>query len=449
MLVHSVEQWLARGVRKPALVLHTSSVSYGTEILRSLSGLQLPWLLPDNVYWELTILSESRCFGAAASYILAAGQRVCWDLEQLYATSSAGQDRCQLWNGEMLFLFGDLAKQREFASHMQPLAQGYLLNNTSWLCRRDTGSVCAFSDPGIREKVTPVILSPGMWSPAFGQEDFLYVQGSSQKVSCRDLRKTGKSGNYADLYTWDAAPGKYLKIYRNCTYSDMYLKKIQLFSRLAGKLPDYPLALPEELLLMPNGRLAGYTMKTCCGKVMRNYVICGWDGQSLERVIRNLLRLLLELHCMHIQVNDLSVNNILVDDNGQVSIVDCDSFQYADFPGGCMTPIYQHPELLAAEPYKTLHEPRHEYFSFAVLLFQCLFYCDPLGLELEKDTPDKPDWKNSSFRLDTDADAASCVNRDVWHIWQQQEPGLRKLFSDVFHFREDISFGAWIRELER
>ena len=191
-------------------------------------------------------------------------------------------------------------------------------------------------------------------------------------------------------------------------------------------------------------------MPKCEGSALRDYVLTGWKGHDLELILKRLILLLLELHNLHIIVNDLSGNNILIDDSDHVSIVDCDSFQLLHYPGGAVTEIYRHPEISSQHFRDSLREPRHEYFAFAVLVFQCLFYDIPLRQRQDTAEDIELNWTNASFPLDviTGPEQAKKANPDILRLWEQQPEAIRRIFSDEFLFRGDHSLGAWIRALE-
>ena len=149
---------------------------------------------------------------------------------------------------------------------------------------------------------------------------------------------------------------------------------------------------------------------------------------------------------MHIHVNDLSFNNVLIDTKDNVGFVDCDSFQITNYPGGGITKIYQHPEISDAEFSTKLREPRHEYFALAVLLFQCIFGDEPLRQVQFAFDDTELNWNTATFPLQID-DYSNKSNKSIQAIWFKQPRELRKAFFDEFTFRQDISIGSWTRIL--
>lgn len=465
MIYSAIKQWYyasRTSDRVPiGIVLHTSCVNYPEEELRALKTLPIFWVLPDNVRWELRLLSESRIFGHKAALLLEGaaerrppeswGKAGKWDLEQLYRTCSAPVQPEDLFPGRLIFAFGDLNKLDEFLARVRPITGHFVLINSEWSCVKGYPTVFPLEKAmsGSMRRAKP--LSFGMKIPKLstisGLECQSYRKGPTV-VTGRDFEPTGKSGSYAQIYTSSRFPNKYVKIYKERTLAGNYARKLYRLATLKNSIGPYPLALPETLLVIGGDQVAGFTMPRCKGRTIRELLRIDWEKRDLGSIFKSLLLLLLELHCLHILVNDLSINNILVDEDDRIYLVDCDSFQVFHYPGGGITPAYRHPEIQAGRCNEILREPRHEYFAFAVLMFMLLFFVEPLQ-QCQGEDDDRPlEWDCVKFELDLDDADNGRVNKRMLQAWIDQDPALKKLFADTFHFRSDHSFGAWIRALE-
>ncbi|GAA2347848.1 hypothetical protein [Dactylosporangium salmoneum] len=97
---------------------------------------------------------------------------------------------------------------------------------------------------------------------------------------------------------------------------------------------------------------------------------------TLLRVARNLTRLFGRLHRAGVVVGDVSPGNVLVEPDGRVVLIDCDSVQFTDpatgraFPAEHVTPEYAPGQALAHG------DVSHDLFGLAVLICQLLMEGD-------------------------------------------------------------------------
>ena len=131
----------------------------------------------------------------------------------------------------------------------------------------------------------------------------------------------------------------------------------------------------------------------------------------------------------------------MVDDLDRVYLVDTDSFQMRNYPGGTMTSYYRHPGV-RGNLYATLRDPVYEYFAYAALQQQCYMGLhNPLGDPPERREGDpEPDWDNTPFDPDRNYPDSAL------EIWNDPAVfGYRKGMLREFTFQRDLSFGAWLR----
>ncbi len=452
MIAREIERWLrlhSRRSGKPlGVVLHTSCLNYDTEQVRQIAQMGCRLVLPDNVFWELELLKGSKtAYGTKARKLLELNEKVCrvgWDLEQLYLPNLGGLIRSDLYDGTMVFLFGDLNKQDEFLKQVCPMERCHILLHADWemedrpvICSLNSVRDCSYREAVGLSKSVDV-------SPLFKLTEIrCYCGGSSRTISGRDFVKTGMYGSYSRIYTHNAYPGRYFKIYKEKAQTDTSAQKLRELMQYVRKKPIAFAAFPEALLVTENNMIVGYGVPIRHGRPLREYCERRWNGKSPEQIaaiIKELLLELLELHLHGILVNDLSNNNILVSGNDTVHFVDCDSMQFKSYPGGAITELYRHPQISRGTELRELRQPRHEYFALAVLLFQCYVSGDPLYGE-------NANWTNSKFEFGENLYDGANVNEDLWENWKGLTDVLRRMFSDVFLLRRDYSIGAWYRGL--
>lgn len=429
------------------LILHTSCLNYEISSFRRLAEAGFRMLLPDNVYWELRMMTRSKTrYAQRAAYLLEDADEILpWELEELYRSGMVA-DISRRNTDVFLFLFGDLNKQDEFLANVQPLDGCYILisHDWNWNGRK---MVCDLNRSRNGAYRSAVAMTPSMdVSEISGLDPVLCwdPDGEYAVTSGTDYRKTELCGTYSILYTHPEYSGSLFKIYRAKAYEGEYAQKLLQLQAFARRFPTPYAALPNLLLNTAQGNMVGYSMSDFQAIPLRVHINNGWEGKSIQdmgQILSELFLKLLELHTRHILVNDLSYNNILVDGENCVYLVDCDSFQYYNFAGGAMTAIYRHRQIDPLKSGQELHMPMHEYFALAVLLFQFFVGGDPL-FEPE------PSWSEQTFALDEEGYTCEKVNECLWENWKDLEPKHRKMFVDIFRFREVRSIGAWIRLLE-
>lgn len=464
VIYRAINLWLdTRDKRKDryvAVVLHTSVVQYPMESIHDMWDMPVKWILPDNVRWELKLLRQSRIFGRKAEQILkyveaqeflsGIGAPKRWDLEQLYEGCANPVDPAEIFSGSLLFAFGDLNKQDEFLANVRELEGHWVLLNTGW-DKNDTAMVMSLSQMrGCRfRKVKPIEYGEQM--PQLRRISGLECWDGRDKrsvVNGRDFVDTGHSGSYARIYSSQRFPGRYVKIFEKQTAVGNYVRKLANLTNLKRWLGPCTLALPEMLLMLDDRQMAGFSMMRFRGKSLQELLIPGWESRDHGAILRRLILMLLELQCLHILPGDLTLNNVMIDEDDRVYLVDCDSFQVLDYASGMFTDIFRHPQIDPDTVKETLRDPRHEYFAFAVLMFYYLYLCDPLLQRQSEGDERKRTWTEMEFPFDRNGQPGPNVNDQIRLLWEMQEPKINQMFAEEFHYLADHSLGAWIRVLE-
>lgn len=96
-------------------------------------------------------------------------------------------------------------------------------------------------------------------------------------------------------------------------------------------------ALPSSIVRSESGEILGYSMDYIEGERLDRYCKSLFDlkGTTSIEVIELFLKIALAVHAVHLSdfiIGDLSYANFLVTPEGDVKIVDCDSFQMLNYP---------------------------------------------------------------------------------------------------------------------
>ena len=144
-------------------------------------------------------------------------------------------------------------------------------------------------------------------------------------------------------------------------------------------------AWPSAPLVDDRGRLLGFTMRRVVGVEWfsltgigsRLQVRPAADYRFLVGCSANLARAIASLHAEGIVVGDVNESLPLVAENGKVTLIDCDSFQFEAngqlFTCNVAKPEYLPPELQGSQGVRGIRrEKRHDLFGLAVLVFEML-----------------------------------------------------------------------------
>jgi TonB family protein len=158
---------------------------------------------------------------------------------------------------------------------------------------------------------------------------------------------------------------------------------------LEGEEPAARPALvwPADLLRDEEGRTVGLLMRRVSG-MQRAFELYNpatrrvrsphFDYARLHRAARNVAAAFAALHAAGYVVGDANESNVLVDDEGNVTVIDTDSFQVRDPATGevfrCPVgrPEFAPPELQGRTLSEVDRTPEHDRFALGVLVFQLL-----------------------------------------------------------------------------
>ena len=146
------------------------------------------------------------------------------------------------------------------------------------------------------------------------------------------------------------------------------------------------LTWPQMPVFDGNKKAIGYVMPRAKGRTLRAlYAPCqvrrffpGWDRLQVTNVALDLVNAVQMLARHRVLVNDFNPDNFLIDKQGKVTLIDCDSFQIPSANGstfltGTFTPEFTAPELLFnSELFSRERTPEQVRFSLAVVVYMIL-----------------------------------------------------------------------------
>ena len=232
----------------------------------------------------------------------------------------------------------------------------------------------------------------------------IYVGG--KKMTIAPTQAIGKGGE-ADIY--DIGNGQALKVFKSPTHPDFLGQpaaqraaevRLQVHQT---KLKEFPKGLPSRVVapldLATDGskkNVVGYAMRFVSGgehflrlaEPLFRQTEC--DGARVTNLFADLHLTVEVLHREGVVIGDFNDLNVLAVD-AAAYVIDSDSFQFGNFPCTVFTGRFVDPKLCrpganAPELVKP-HTAESDWYAFAVMLFQSLFFIGPYdGVFKPKDT---------------------------------------------------------------
>ncbi len=210
----------------------------------------------------------------------------------------------------------------------------------------------------------------------------VYFDAAGKRIDLGSELGRGGEGIVYNLYYSDNVA----KIFNTQPDASRVAKLKQMVAMYNETIATYA-AWPKSLIFDENGEMCGFEMKRLVGYVPLHMLFSPMDRKRLfpERgynylvhVARNLAIAFHKLHENGLVVGDVNEGNILINNNGFVAFIDCDSFQIKDdvsvYYCEVGVPRYTPPELLLLGSFENvLRTPNTDNFSMAILIFQLLF----------------------------------------------------------------------------
>lgn len=282
--------------------------------------------------------------------------------------------------------------------------------------------------------------------------------------------QVGGAGGEDTVYAVSRQPQTVAKIYHRDQLTEERRKKLQY---MTASSPDIPgLCWPQAMLFNREGQWAGYLMPKAeaaelCrtvykpGRNNRNITALGWSRKSLALIAANMAGIFARMHAKGILMGDVNPRNFLVAPDCGVFFVDCDSYQFGEFPCPVRSDRYTPPEVLkevrrsGRENYNYLRTPDHERYSMAVVLFEILMLGKSPYESRSTDSDNVLDAIAAGsfpypFRTGEEGEEAYTNQAPVgrWReIWSHMTYQIKSGFHSTFTGKERLSTGEWERLL--
>ena len=249
------------------------------------------------------------------------------------------------------------------------------------------------------------------------------------------------NGGEGNVYNCLEQPEYVFKIYHPGQLNKLRLKKIFLMEQKQVRYNG--ICWPEKVIFSPDGKPLGYMMRKVVGnplsKIMQSdeellQAFPDWDKQHLIDLAIRILQKIQYLHLFGIIIGDLRLKNIVIDENGEPSLVDIDSCQIGSLPCPIGYPDFTPPELQHVEFKKQLRTYDNESFSCAVLIFKILF----CGLHPydQRNGADTIEEEISSKSFPYPENIKGDFSKIPWggydEMWRHMPFQIQSLFYDIF-----------------
>jgi DNA-binding helix-hairpin-helix protein with protein kinase domain len=209
-----------------------------------------------------------------------------------------------------------------------------------------------------------------------------YGSHNKQYTTTREIGRGGEG----IVYEVQDASDKVLKYYTE-PLTPQRVQKLHKMVLMRTPVIDAYAAWPQLLVRDAAGNVCGFIMQKLTGFMPLHMIFSPLDRKRmfpdkgynfLVHVARNLAVAFHKLHEAGLVVGDVNEGNILINAQGMVTFIDCDSFQVQGDDGYFYcevgVPRYTPPELLEMHTFdNVVRTTNTDVFSMAVLIFQLLF----------------------------------------------------------------------------
>lgn len=175
-----------------------------------------------------------------------------------------------------------------------------------------------------------------------------------------------------------------------------------------------------------------------------------WTKKDSVNLALDILRKIQYLHLFGILLGDVRMQNIVIDDRGNASLVDIDSCQIDDLPSPIGFSDFTPAELQGVEFKKQLRTYQNERFSCSVLLFKILFCgAHPYDQKNGADTIEEEIAMHSfPYPQDYTGDFSKLPVFGQDEMWRHSPYQIKQLFTDIFKYNKRYSLNEMIMILE-
>lgn len=179
--------------------------------------------------------------------------------------------------------------------------------------------------------------------------------------------------------------GKIIKTFK--PHIDIAAKERKVNELMKARLPQAVIK-PIDTVLDMRGRFIGYSMEKIIGEEFkrlsnRKFVIVNnITTKDILSILVKIKKVLEILHNQHIYIGDLNDQNILFDSDGNVFLIDCDSWTVGNDKCTVAMDMFKDPKLQADN-----FNANTDMYAFAVLAWKSLTRVHPFGGTIDPDIP--------------------------------------------------------------
>ena len=454
------------------LVFHTSLLNFPKDMLNCIAG-EIPyqWIFPANVFYELELLKKSKLFGGKAEYVLALDKNkkafqqngkpvVFSNIEDFYDQQGSLTGLAASQNEKFIFIFGSQLKLMEFLTYVPNNENYFVFFHNRWSHNKATSEDAIVKVENAKkwiplmdcERYTKNVVAATREFRKINRDKQIILKNIQGEVIGKyHISNNIGGGGEANIFTTADNSNILLKIFKEKLSRNHLSKIINLikFSEV-NHLEHYManVIFPQNLLYEGDEPI-GISLRKVNGCSLREMVIDPEMKFDLVEMIHDLAVTILELNLCHMLVADLDMDNLMLNSHGKVCLIDTDSFQYMHYGSGILIrPDYRHKELVYNNK-NILYKPKHQDFSFSVLLFKMLV-CGT-GSPLYQVGASEASEKNQlfwgcgfDFPYKEYPYGTIKVPEEYFENWKGLPEILQRAFLDVFHFRRTFSIGHMV-----
>ncbi|MDR1094377.1 MAG: serine/threonine-protein kinase [Clostridiales bacterium] len=208
---------------------------------------------------------------------------------------------------------------------------------------------------------------------------------------------------------------------------------------------------PQDIIYYDNNPV-GYVMDEITGvEDLDNIRITGFKGFSeTDRydAALNFLEVLYYLHEKGIVVGDLKPDNILIRRPSEVFLIDCGSYQVADYPCIVFHPQYTKKKYTEQELRTVLRSPKDDYYAINKIVFEILVGQTPHynpNKPIEEQDPNEFAYPIEDTRI---RNAQNDKKRADFQRWAFMSGKMREMFFYYFTQNKVSYLPEWITEIK-
>lgn len=269
-------------------------------------------------------------------------------------------------------------------------------------------------------------------------------------------KKLGRGGE-GTVFDCNYKTDYVVKIYHSGQLNKLRLKKMMLMEKKQVRYDG--ICWPEKVVYSPKGEPVGYLMKKIKGESLSNVFdtdeallkkFPNWTKKDSVNLALDILRKIQYLHLFGILLGDVRMQNIVIDDSGNASLVDIDSCQIDDLPSPIGFSDFTPAELQRVEFKKQLRTYQNERFSCSVLLFKILFCgAHPYDQKNGADTIEEEiAMRSFPYPQDYRGDFSRLPVFGQDEMWKHSPYQIKQLFTDIFKYDKRYSLNEMIMILE-